>query len=347
MSFKDFTYQMPVVGLLQKSLERGRLAHAYLFTGSSMPLLEGMATTVAKTLNCKSPPQKSIAGMALDCCDQCTSCTKIQQQNHADVSWVYPESKSRIITVDQMRELMKTMHLKPLEAAYKVAVIGGADRMNPQAANAFLKTLEEPPQQTIILLLSSEPQRLLDTILSRCLRLNFAGDEDEMRRNPHYPWLQQFCELASTGKSSLMGRYRLLSHLMNRLAGLREEIETSLTARSPLEKYDEVDASLKEKWEDELKAAIEAEYRRQRIELLSLVQSWFRDIWILAHQQAGQFLFFPSLAELSKAFASRLSSKDAMSNLKTMERTMRLMETNVQEALALEVCMLKICLDKC
>ena len=345
MSFKHFTHQKPVVDLLQKSLERGRLAHAYLFTGSSMALLEAMAVTLAKTLNCKSPLEKAVAGMALDCCDQCPACLKIQQRNQADVSWVYPESKIRIITVDQMRDLMKTMHLKPMEAAFKVAIIGGADRMNPQAANAFLKTLEEPPQQTIILLLSTEPQRMLDTILSRCLRLNFAGDDDELRRNPNYSWLEEFCNLAVSGKSSLMGRYRLLGHLMERLGNLRGEIESQLAAKSPLEKYEDVDTSLKDKWEDELKAAIEAEYRRQRIELLSLVQSWFRDIWVLTYKQADEFLFFPSLAEASKAFASKLSSKNAMNNLRAVERTMRLMETNVQEALALEVCLLKINLE--
>src|SRR5205085_11554436 len=86
-----------------------------------------------------------------------------------------PESKTRIITIEQMRDLMKLIHLKPTEAASKVAVLAAADRLNVQAANAFFKTLEEPPSRSIIVLLTVEPDRILETIQSRCLRLSFSG----------------------------------------------------------------------------------------------------------------------------------------------------------------------------
>ena len=72
-------------------------------------------------------------------------CRKIDHETHADIHWARPESKSRVITVEQMRDLMQQIQLKPTEAEYKVTIIAGADRLNPQAANAFLKTLEEPP----------------------------------------------------------------------------------------------------------------------------------------------------------------------------------------------------------
>src|ERR1043166_1776632 len=122
MSFKDFPEQEQGVQLLQRSLERGRLAHAYLFTGHELSELEAIARTLAKTLNC----QKSIrgnSGVPMDCCDECANCRKIENANHADVHWVRPESKSRIVSVDQMRELMQEIYLKPTEAEYKVATI--------------------------------------------------------------------------------------------------------------------------------------------------------------------------------------------------------------------------------
>src|SRR6185436_1663393 len=103
-------------------------------------------------------------------------CRKIEGETHSDMHWVRPESKSRIVSVDQMRELMREIQLKPSEAEVKVAVIVAADRLNTQAANAFLKTLEEPPAKSVLILLSTEPQRLLETILSRCLRLNFGAE---------------------------------------------------------------------------------------------------------------------------------------------------------------------------
>ena len=74
----------------------------------------------------------------------------------------------RIVTIDQVRDLIQTINLKPTEAEYKIAVITGADRMNPQAANAFLKTLEEPPARSIIILLTGSIEQVLETILSRC-----------------------------------------------------------------------------------------------------------------------------------------------------------------------------------
>ena len=104
----------------------------------------------------------------------------------------------RVITVEQMRDLMQTVHLKPAQAALKVAVIVAADRLNVQAANAFLKTLEEPPADSTLILLSTEPQRMLETILSRCLRLNFAGESGRLRDPSLLAWLKNLSEMAAT-----------------------------------------------------------------------------------------------------------------------------------------------------
>src|SRR5215831_7654784 len=137
MSFNDFRGQEQGIQLLQRSLEHGRLAHAYLITGHHLDELENLARTLAKTLTCQQPLRK--AGVAIDCCDHCVSCRKIDHGNHADVHWVRPESKSRIVTVEQIRELMREIQLKPTEAEYKMATIIAADRLRTEAANAFLK----------------------------------------------------------------------------------------------------------------------------------------------------------------------------------------------------------------
>jgi len=140
MAFTDYSAQSQGVQLLQRSLARGRLGHAYLFTGHQLDELETLARTLAKTLNCLNPV--TTGGIATDCCDQCLNCRKIEDGNHADVHWARPESKSRIITIDQTRDLMQQIQLKPTEAGYKIAIIAGADRLNPAAANAF------PPSST-------------------------------------------------------------------------------------------------------------------------------------------------------------------------------------------------------
>ena len=339
MAFKDFPITSAGVQLLQRSLARQRLGHAYLFTGDQLEELETVARTLAKTLNCEHP--RLTDGIATDCCDECLSCKKIENATHADIHWARPESKSRIITIDQTRALMHEVQLKPTEARYKVAVIVAADRLNNQAANAFLKTLEEPPAKSILILLSTEPGRILETILSRCLRLNFTAELARPLTAEQSNWLSQFGSAASLEQKSLFGRYRLLDSLLQHLNGIKARVEESLTARSPLEKYDSAEKDLREKWEEELKAGIEAEYRRQRAEVLLLLQWWLRDVWLLTLAAGEELLHFPQIAGADEV-ARRLTPQQARENLSVLEQTQRLLHTNVQEALALEVSLLKL-----
>ncbi|HOY60009.1 MAG TPA: hypothetical protein PK640_17970 [Verrucomicrobiota bacterium] len=342
MSFRQHTEQGHVVTLLQRSLERGRLGHAYLFSGSRLAELEAVAKTLAKTLNCQSPPRQAANGLPLDCCDACTACRKIGEDIHADVQWLRPESKTRLVSIEQVRDLVHTMHLKPAEGLYKVAVVVAADRMTPGAANAFLKTLEEPPAKSVLMLLTTEPQRVLETVISRCLRLSFAGDMGGPRQPEQVDWLRAFAGAAAARQQSLLGRYRLLGSLLAELARLKARISEQLAARSPLQRYEDVDPELRDRWETELAAATEAEYRRQRGELLACLQWWLRDVWMQAQRIAGRSLAYPELETESGAVAGRISTRDAMENLGVIERTQWLLGSNVQEALALEVGLLKL-----
>ena len=356
MAFKDFPKQEQAVQLLQRSLERGRLAHGYLFTGYQLGELELAARTLAKTLNCLQPVRGSAgpASAAIDCCDKCPSCQKIEHGSHADLHWVRPESKSRIITIEQMRGLMKEIQLKPTEAEYKIGVVVAADRLRNEAANAFLKTLEEPPARSVLILLTTEPQRILETILSRCLRLGFGGEGPQYLAGAQREWVAAFNDMAAMPQKSLFGRYRLMDVLLKKLNELRAAIEESLKARSPLEQYKDAEKQIVEKWEEELSAAIEAEYRRQRAELLLSLEWWLRDVWVRKihdHGEAatqksaaagrGTLLSFPELTGSQKV-AQRLSAAEALENLQVMEQLQRWLGTNVQEALALEVGLLKL-----
>ena len=233
-----------------------------------------------------------------------------------------------------------------------MAVIVAADRLKTEAANAFLKTLEEPPARSILLLLTTEPQRILETLLSRCLRLNFGGEGQRKLSAAELEWLQSFTGLAAADQKSLLGRYRLADVLLRKLNELKAGIDETLTARSPLEQYKNAEKELTERWEDELAAAVEAEYRRQRADLLVLVQWWLRDVWVRTLEnpkfrvqspksEAESLLSFPKLAGTARV-AERLSPAEAMANLQIMEQLQRWLGTNVQEALALEVGLLKL-----
>ena len=340
MSFSRLTEHQQGTDLLQRSLEKGRLAHGYLLSGGSMPALEQIARSLAQTLSCQHPVRRGELAAAIDCCGECSPCRRIEGGNFPDVLWLRPESKSRIISVDQIRELIQTMNLKPVEGGYKVGIIVAADRLRVEAANAFLKTLEEPPPRSILILLSSEPSRLLETIISRCLRLNFGG---EAPIDPaSIEWLKTFAGRLAVESAGLLEKYQIVSSLAERLGTLRDEIERKLGAGSPLEKYDDADPDLREKWEEELKAAIEAEYRGQRAELLGLVQQWFRDVWLLTQGMNSAELALPALASESSAIARKLTPTQARNNLVSLDGLQRLLHTNVQEALALEVGFLRL-----
>ncbi len=341
MSFGNFPTQARVVELLQRSLDKGRLAHAYIFSGPDLLELETMAGQLAKTLNCEFPIRGS-SGNAIDCCDQCLSCRKTTSGNYPDLLWVRPESKLRIITIDQMRGVMSTVNLKPTQGNYKVTILVAAERLNVQAANAFLKTLEEPPDSSIFILLSLDPSRLLETIHSRCLRLNFAGSTSATMREEDQTWLMEFSKMVAEAKGGLLARYRVLGNLLQYLGELKARIEKDLTERSPLEQHEDIDARLRERWEVELSASIEAAYRLRRSELLLGLQWWLRDIWLLSQQSSTELLSLPSLENFSRVIAQRINGDEGLANLKHIERTQRLLGTNVQEALAMEVGLLKL-----
>jgi hypothetical protein len=167
--------------------------------------------------------------------------------------------------------------------------------------------------------------------------------------------------LAATEQKSLLGRYRLMDVVLKKLNEMKAAIEEALTARSPLQRYKDVERELEEKWEDELTAAIEAEYRRQRADLLLSLQWWLRDVWLVklaveslvrspeSKVKAGEaspvetkeLLNFPEMSGPQQV-AQRITAKDAMENLGVMEQLQGWLSTNVQEALALEVGLLKL-----
>ena len=110
--------------------------------------------------------------------------------------------------------------------------------------------------------------------------MNFAAEGPQQLAPAQMEWLTAFSEMAAADQKSLLGRYRLMDVLLRKLNEVRESIEETLNARSPLEKYEDADEDLRDQWEQELKAAVEAEYRRQRADFLLALQWWLRDVWL-------------------------------------------------------------------
>ena len=147
----------PARVLLDRSLAGGRLGHAYLFTGENLDFLLTEASRLAQIVFCEKLPSISGSQIRLEGepCGLCSPCRRVGSRQHPDVQWVRPESKIRLIGVEPIRALIHAIAMKPTEAGYKVGIVCDADRMSVSAANAFLKTLEEPPARSILILLST------------------------------------------------------------------------------------------------------------------------------------------------------------------------------------------------
>jgi DNA polymerase-3 subunit delta' len=186
MALKDIIGQEKALNILRGCMTKERIPHALFFAGDEGIGKHLAAVNFAKALNCHGTPDESLfnlhgssasdtsAAGAVDACDNCPSCMKINSGNHPDIFMIVPEGDGGQITVASIRQLEESLSYKPYEGKWKIAIIDHADRMNQAAANAFLQTLEEPTPQSILILISSRPDMLLQTIRSRCQKVSFS-----------------------------------------------------------------------------------------------------------------------------------------------------------------------------
>lgn len=163
VNFDQIRGHRKILELLIRVVHTKRLAHAYIFSG-----LEGIgkrltARALAKNLLCSSGAEKS--------CGTCPACIQVDRGSHPDLMMIEPQKG--LITIDSIRNLKRELSRKSFAGGYKVCIIDDADKMNSQAENALLKTLEEPTPDTVIILITAKPYHLLATVLSRCQHIKF------------------------------------------------------------------------------------------------------------------------------------------------------------------------------
>lgn len=177
MSLREVIGQDKAVRLLLNTLKTGRVPSALLFAGEPGIGKRYTAFNFVKAINCLA--------QELDSCDDCPSCKKIDSGVHPDILFLKPERGE--IRIDEIRSIEEALSFKPFEGKRKVVIIDEAEKMNQSASNAFLKTLEEPPSDSIIIMISSNPDSLPPTIRSRCCRINFLPiperDVERIARN--------------------------------------------------------------------------------------------------------------------------------------------------------------------
>lgn len=167
MSFRDIKGHNFQIKTLIDSVSMDKVSSAYLFLGPSGIGKRSVAINFAKFLNCQN-----ITKGATNPCDHCQTCKKIDNLQHPDVFLIMPDS-TNTIKIDCIRDIEKRACLKPYEAKYKIFIIDDAEDMTEEAANALLKTLEEPEKDTVFVLIATQEKKLPSTIVSRCQRIKF------------------------------------------------------------------------------------------------------------------------------------------------------------------------------
>ena len=176
MRFEDFIGNTRVIERLRSKLRENRFPHGLIFAGPQGVGKRTCALMFAKALNCAETGPG-------DFCDTCIHCRKIDAGVHADVLLIGLEEEASEIKIPQIRDVLQMLGLRPFEGTHKVFLIDPADAMNNAAANALLKALEEPPEDSTFILLSANPQALLVTVRSRCQSYPFGPlTLDDMRR---------------------------------------------------------------------------------------------------------------------------------------------------------------------
>jgi DNA polymerase-3 subunit delta' len=311
------------VDMLRRHIARGEARHAYLFAGPPGLGRRTLALRFARALNCTNPPAPG------ESCGECRDCKQIESMQHPDLAVVQADSEGGILKVEQVREVRRTITLKPYQSKYRVALFLRFQEANDNAANALLKTLEEAPDYAILLLTADNPEQLQPTIVSRCevLRLRPLKVEEVQR------------ELESKGLEN--GRAQLIAHLSggrpgyaNRLLADPSLLEFRAERLDDLQKL--LSSTRVQKFAYAEKLAKDRGVMRQ---VLLVWLAYWRDV-LLRAAQADAPLVNLDRAEEIESLAKKLSLAEARKLVSDMEQAVERLEKYVNPRLLAEVTLL-------
>lgn len=317
MSFSHILGQNSPISILQRSLATGRLAHAYLFEGIEGVGKKATALALIAAVFCGKE----------DGCGTCPSCRKIATLQHPDLHLVEPDGA--FIKIDQIREIQKELAYRPFEAPKKACIIDGAERLNQAAGNALLKTLEEPPGNALIILVTAQSSGVLPTILSRCQRLHFQALSEETIG-------AYLCKNGIERESARIAA-SLAGGSMKR--GLEISTETTLSVRKQfLERL--TGLSLRD-ITPLFSAAEELAADKDKVmELLELLTSFLRDMLLL--KAGGEGIVNVDLLPILEREAGRLSQAGIMERIEHVAAARHALLRNVNARLTLEVLFMRL-----
>lgn len=296
------------------AFRRGRLASSLLVAGDPEGLGASFARQVIRLVFCEGEEKP---------CGVCDACRRLARDAHPDFYRIEPSRKSRVISVDQIRELIERLSQTSFAGGWKAALLLHADRMNPEAMNAFLKTLEEPPPRTLLVLVTRQIQALLPTIVSRCQRINLGEPE----RPPQASWKAELEDWLARGPSrGTVGQMARAAQLLDMLERVRESIEKEEQETADVGGV--VDSeSLDDETEEARRAARVA---RERGEMLRMIQLWQRDVLALKTGAPPETLHFSHRLDALREQAAKESVADLLRRVRAADDANGRLVNNLQ-----------------
>jgi len=320
VSFKDIKGQDKALFFLKGAIKSGKVAHAYLFIGPEGVGKRLAALNFAKALNC---PRNTVDSS----CDECVSCSKMDSGNHPDLFLLKPEKEGASIKIDSVRELTRSINLKPYEARKKVYIIDGAESMGHEAQNAILKTLEEPPPESVLILIARDGHGLFSTVTSRTQPVIFfplRREEIKAILMQKYKRSAPDAELLASVSSGSMAK------------ALKYEDEDFSETRSRILKC----LAEKTLFDSDFDRVSKADLRLY----LDVMLTWYRDILVVKAASAGSpALLNPDSSEAIGIEAKRMDFGQLHFIIKNIISTTSYMEQNVNTKLAMAALGATIC----
>lgn len=344
--FKDITIQYAVKSRFDKSMTNGRMAHAYLLYGPEGTGKEAMALEIAKAMNCQDVNKRP--------CNKCPSCSKIEQFKHPDIKFIIPEAKkwkpediqkiyrkkaenpyapisysgTTSISIEKIRELKNEAKYTPYEAEKKVYIITEAEKMTREGANSFLKLLEEPPDNLLILLINSSLDTILDTIKSRCQTVYFPP----LSYDEALAIVSKYHQISEEEQKSVriaQGNLKQIFEIID------QEIDEKRTAV-----YDFLKASASGsayKLQQEVDSIAKRKDKIFLLDFLNLLTLWFRDtLYIVSSGETSQIINVDFKEEIS-SFAKNYAPSDFEGIILEIEKSISSTKSNVYMPIILTV----------
>jgi len=309
---------------LRRAHEQNRLAHAYLITGPPGSGKQLLTADLASLVN--GTPAKHVFSAKA-----------------REIFVARPESKSRRIVIAQIRDLEHTLQMRASHGRRKVAIIPDADRLQSEAANAFLKTLEEPPNDSLLLLLSALPEALPETILSRCITISLEPNGQQQRKEEEDKLVKLLQQASHQKGWTIQSAYSFAQEFQQLLRGIRDEVkrETDEAFKQEQTRYkDTIDGTWLDEREQYYKALTESLYLRRRAGLIETLFTWWSDVLRASNGVAQRNL--PRAREETAALAARFDTAAILKRIRCLEELRDHLARNIHEALAIEVAFLGI-----